>query len=137
MGELEDKINSVLGDPDQLKKITKMAQSFMAGSGTAEKPDSGGAGDKLGDMFKAFGGGDGEGGMDIDPAMISRITRLMSSGGAEKKQERALLEAMKPYMSEKRRSKMDKALRIAKLAGIAKLAMGELGVDGDDKPLSG
>ena len=135
MGELEDKINSVLGDPEQLKKITKMAQSFMAGSGTAEKPDSGGAGDKLGDMFKTLGG-DG-GGMDIDPAMISRITRLMSSGGAERKQERALLEAMKPYMSEKRRSKMDKALRIAKLAGIAKLAMGELGVDGDDKPLSG
>ena len=135
MGELEDKINSVLGDPEQLKKITKMAQSFMAGSGTAEKPDSGGTGDKLDDMFKTLGG-DG-GGMEIDPAMISRITRLMSSGGAERKQERALLEAMKPYMSEKRRSKMDKALRIAKLAGIAKLAMGELGVDGDDKPLSG
>ena len=39
----------------------------------------------------------------------------------------SLLEAMKPYLSEKRRAKMDKAIKIAGLARIARLAMGEMG----------
>lgn len=131
MSELEDRINSVLGDPKQLEKITKLAQSFMAG-GSAPNEASGSAPDALGDMLKdAVGGGM----PDLDPAMLARLSRAMSGG--DKKRERALLEAMAPYMSEKRRSKMDRALRIARLAGIARLAMGELGVDGDDKPLSG
>ena len=43
-----------------------------------------------------------------------------------------LLEAMRPYLSEKRRSKMDKAMKIAWLAQIARLAMGEMGGDGGD-----
>jgi len=56
----------------------------------------------------------------------------MGQGGGEKPQERALLEAMKPYLSEKRRSKMDRAMKLAKLARIARLAMGEMGGDGGD-----
>ncbi len=58
--------------------------------------------------------------------------RLLRQGGAEKPQEQALLEAMRPYLSEKRRSKMDKAMKIARLAQIARLAMGEMGGDGGD-----
>ncbi len=130
MGELEDRINSVLGDPKQLEKITKLAQSFMGGEaspGNTEAPQGG-----LGDILKAVGG---EGMPELDPAMLGKLSHALS--GDDKKRERALLEAMKPYMSAKRRSKMDKALRIARLAGVARLAMGELGVDGDDKPLSG
>ena len=63
--------------------------------------------------------------------MLARLSRALSSGG-EKKQERALLEAMKPYLSEKRRSKMDKAIKLARLASIARIAMGEMGGDGSD-----
>ncbi|MEI3101481.1 MAG: hypothetical protein V8T45_06720 [Oscillospiraceae bacterium] len=72
------------------------------------------------------------GGLGIDPASLQRLGRLLSRGGGQKPQERALLEAMKPYLSEKRRSKMDKAIKLARLAKIAQLAMGEMGGDGDD-----
>ena len=68
----------------------------------------------------------------IDPAMLARLSRAFSSGAGEKKQERALLEAMKPYLSEKRRSKMDKAIKLARLASIARIAMGEMGGDSSD-----
>ena len=53
--------------------------------------------------------------------MLSRI----QNGGSSDSQK--LLEAMKPFLAEKRRAKLDRAIRIAKLASIAELAMGENG----------
>ena len=35
MSELEDRINQILGDPEQMKKITNIAQSLMGGEGAA------------------------------------------------------------------------------------------------------
>ena len=70
-----------------------------------------------------------------DPGQMEKIAKLAKSfmaGGGEKKQERALLEAMLPYMSEKRRSKMTTAIKIARIAGIARAAMGEMGDEGGD-----
>lgn len=127
MSELEDRINSVLNDPKQMEKITKLAQSFMAG-GQGGADAEGAGGDKT-----AGAPGDIP---ELDPKFLNRLGTLLKSNAPEKKRERELLEAMKPYLSEKRRSKMDRAIRIARIAGIAKLAMGEMGGDGDDKPLS-
>lgn len=121
MSELEDKINSILGDPQQMEKITNMARSLMGGGGAESAPE--GEGKAESDVL---------GGLGIDPASLQRLGRLLSRGGDRKPQERALLEAMKPYLSEKRRSKMDKAIKLARLAKIAQLAMGEMGGDGDD-----
>lgn len=45
-----------------------------------------------------------------------------------KSEERALLEAMKPFLSERRREKMDKAMKLARLAGLAGIAAAEFGL---------
>lgn len=121
MSELEDKINAVLGDPKQMEQITKLAKSFMGGGtpGKAAEPEPKGEEDP----FASLG---------MDGATLQRLGRLLRQGGSEKPQEQALLEAMRPYLSEKRRSKMDKAMKIARLAQIARLAMGEMGGDGGD-----
>ena len=130
MSELEDKINGILGDPAQMEKIAGLAKSLMGGGDgstePAEKAKSAGGG--LDSLMQSLGGGEST----IDPAMLARLSRALSSGAGEKKQERALLEAMKPYLSEKRRSKMDKAIKLARLASIARIAMGEMGGDGSD-----
>lgn len=106
MAELEDMINSVLSDPEQMSKIAGLAQSLMGGesSSPSQPPFDQKA---MGIMQKVMGG-------DSKP------------GCSE-----ALLRAMQPYMSEKRRLKMDKALRLAKMAKLAGFAMEELG--GDNK----
>ncbi len=130
MSEFEDRINSVLNDPEQMDKIANLAKSLMGGEATREAPsDEGGMLGKIGELAKGLMGGDtpDKGGMDIDPAMLGRISSLVSAGSKQNSDQRALLEAMKPYMSEKRRQKMDKALKIAQLARIARLAMGEMG----------
>jgi len=115
VSELEDKINSVLSDPQQMDKIMGMARSLMGGGSNEPSAPAG-----MAELFPK----------ELDGAMLSKLSRLMSDGG-EKKQERALLEAMKPYMSQKRREKMDKAMKLARLARLAGLAMGEMGGDDD------
>ncbi len=132
MSELEDRVNSILNDPAQMDKIANLAKSLMGGEGKAQKQseaperDTGGLG-SIAELARSFMGDDGV----LDGAALGRISRVLSASGAQDNEKRALLEAMKPYMSEKRRTKMDKAIKIARLAKIAKIAMGEMGEDGD------
>lgn len=96
MSELEDRINSVLNDPGQMEQISKLAQSLM-------------------------GGGDAGG---IDTGVLSKLSSLAGNAG-ESGGKQALLNAMKPYLSEKRRMKLERAMRLASLAKIARLAFSE------------
>ena len=132
MSEFEDRINSVLNDPEQMDKIANLAKSLMGGEAQKADPGDGGMMGKLGELAKGLtgGGSSGRDGPAIDPAMLGKIGRLMKAGNAQNSNERALLEAMKPYLTEKRRQKMDRALQLAKLARIARIAMGEMG-EGD------
>ncbi|MDY4488839.1 MAG: hypothetical protein SPE18_12450 [Candidatus Limivicinus sp.] len=132
MSEFEDRINSVLNDPEQMDKIANLAKSLMGGEGQRADTGDGGMMGKLGELAKGLSGG-GSAAQEspaIDPAMLGKIGRLMKAGNAQNSNERALLEAMKPYLTEKRRQKMDRALQLAKLARIARIAMGEMG-EGD------
>ena len=132
MSEFEDRINSVLNDPGQMDKIASLAKSLMGCGAQSTDSGDGGMMGKLGELAKGLSGG-GSAGQEspaIDPAMLGKIGRLMKAGNAQSSNERALLEAMKPYLTEKRRQKMDRALQLAKLARIARIAMGEMG-EGD------
>ena len=99
MDDLERQLKSILSDPKQMEQIAGLARSLMgdgAKSNPAPEPEP-------------------------DTALLGRIASLMQSGGDGR--EQALLKAMEPYLSEKRRGKLDNALRLAKLARIARLAM--------------
>lgn len=95
MSELEDSLNSILNDPDKMQSIASMARSLMGGDAPESTPD-------------------------IDTGALKK---LMGSGSGNR--DTKLLEAMRPYLSDKRRSKMDRALKIARLASLAQLASGE------------
>ena len=113
MGEFEDKLNSILGDPEQMDKIAGLAKSLMGGEPETKENS---AFDGLGSMFGV------ESGMDL-----GKMARLLSSGIGQNDEKQALFNAMKPYLSEKRQAKMEKAIKLAGLARIARLAMGEMG----------
>jgi len=109
MAELEEMINSVLSDPKQMEMIAGLAKNLMGGD--EPKPQE----------SEPMG-------LPLDGAMLSKLQQLM--GNTEKAGEsEALLRAMQPFLSEKRRVKMDKALKLARLAKLAGFAMGELGGD--------
>lgn len=111
MSEFEDKLNKLLNDPHEMERFADFAKSIMGGSPGAQPSEKA-------EPFDA-----------PDPAMLQQLSGLLKNGGKDSK-DKKLLEAMRPYLSEKRRSKMDKAMKIARLAGIAELAAGSLG--GDD-----
>ena len=113
MSELEDKINSLLSSPEDMEKITKLAQSFMGGggeqtSGTEAQPN----------LASMLGG--------LDPGMLASIGKIMSKAGTGSDKS-AMLSAMGPYLGEKRREKMAKAIQIARIAKLAGTAFSEYG----------
>lgn len=108
MDDFGDKLNAILNDPAALSRIGELAKSVMGGE--SEKH---------------------EGSEEIDPGLIKRVMGLLKRNGV-KSEERALLEAMKPFLSERRREKMDKAMKLARLAGLAGIAAAEFGLGEGD-----
>lgn len=114
MSEFEDKLNSILSNPEELEKITRMAAQLMGGGehGAADGPSP--------DAACAAGV------PDFDPGMIGRIGKLL--GGMERKNDRgALIGALLPYLRPERQAKLQKAMRMAKMARLAGRAMREYG----------
>jgi len=120
MSEFEDRLSSILNDPARMEQITAMAQSLMGAQKAPEqtadtnpKPDSG--------LFET-----------LNPAVLGRLTTAMGSMN-RKDEKQALLEAMKPYLSDGRRQKLDRAMKLAKMIHMAELAFGAFGGEFDAK----
>lgn len=114
MGDFEDRLNSILNDPAQMEKITSMAKSLMGGSETAQEQPKAQPKKEAG-LFESF-----------DPAMLGRLTKVV--GGMNRNDDKqALLEAMKPYLSQRRREKLERAMKLAKMIHMAEIAFGALG----------
>lgn len=107
MDELEEKLNAVLNNPSELEKISKIASAIMGGSG--DKPEA------------------PPQEPDIDMGMLKQMLSGLRGNGGKKSESRDLLEAMKPFLAEKRRRKIDKAMKLARLASLAEIAVGGFG----------
>lgn len=62
----------------------------------------------------------------MDPAMLQKIAGIAQQSGIDKNQQ-GLLKALRPYLNEERIIKLEKAMRAAKIAGIASTALGGAG----------
>lgn len=106
MDDFESKLGQILGNPEMMGKIMSMAQSFGAQEAPPEPPPQ------------------QEASMpEIDFATIQKLTGLMSKAGVDSEQK-ALLSALSPYISGSRIHKLERAMRAAKLAGIATSFLG-------------
>lgn len=59
---------------------------------------------------------------DLDPALVQKGLRLFSEYSATDDRKIALLTALKPFLKEERLSKVDKAVQIAKLSRVIRVA---------------
>lgn len=102
MDDLNEKITALLSDPSALEGIRNMASSLL-GSAPPMKEEP------QGDIIMP----------DIDIGkLVSVIARLKNSGTDERSR---LLLALKPHLSEKRRERVDKAVKILKLLDVLPL----------------
>ena len=125
MAEFDDKLNSILGNPDAMSQIMQLAQS-LSGSGpepssappppppqqTAAPPPMGG-GDLFSSLSSLAGG--------VDPKFLSRLLPLIQElGGQRDSNARALLYALRPYLKEEKQDKVERALQLARLFHLGK-----------------
>lgn len=103
MSEFEEMLNGILSDPGQMKKIMSIAGSLMDSEKKQPEqevePVSGNVLSGLSNMPLG----------DI----MSTAKKVFGSGVGGRSEKTALLAAMKPWMSDKRRNKLDRAIKMA------------------------
>ena len=104
MEGMEDKLGAILGNPQMMQQIMSMAQALGA-SPPQEQPKP---------QPQAPG---------MDPAMLQNMMRIVQGSGIDSNQ-RALLKALDPYLTPDRLSRLERAMRAAKLANLASGLLG-------------
>ena len=132
MDDITSRIQSILNDEESMKQLNELADMLSSGmqSDGASADNGGQTGvPDLSALFGSIGGGqssDGspsssssDGGLfgDMDIGTIMNIMSAVSSVDTDSR-EASLILALKPYLSEKRRKKADKAVKMLKLLAI-------------------
>lgn len=137
MSDFEEKLNSVLSNPDAMSQIMNLAQSLNLGGGGGESPQGGqGGGSEPPSPSPPAGGGDGLGGLaglgsllgQIDPKWINRLLPLvgeLTGGGSDERMQ--LLYALRPFLKPERQDKVERAAKTARLIHVGKKLLQSMG----------
>ena len=131
MSDFEEKLNSVLSNPDAMSQIMNLAQSLNLGGGGGESPQGGqGGGNEPPPPPPPSGGGDGLGSLlgQIDPKWINRLLPLvgeLTGGGSDERMQ--LLYALRPFLKPERQDKVERAAKTARLIHVGKKLLQSMG----------
>lgn len=112
MSEMEEKLSSVLNNPQLMQQIFTMAQHL---GNTQTKQEDTPTDNKSSSGF------------NLDPKLIQTIAGLAQQNGVDQNQH-ALLQALSPYLSRDRVSKLERAMRAARMAGAASIFLNSGGM---------
>ena len=122
MAEFDEKLNSILSNPDAMSQIMQLAQSLSGGQEQPSAPPSPPPpptpaprqSAPAQDMLSSLAGG-------LDPKLLTRLLPLIQElGGQQDSNARALLYALRPYLREDRQEKVERALQLARLFHLGK-----------------
>ncbi len=105
LDQMEDKLGAILGNPQLMQQIMNMAQSLGQSAPSAPAPPKPEPVPQAPPTMP-----------DIDPAMIGKLMSIAGKSSIDRNQK-ALLQALQPYLSKERLQKLEKAMRAARLAG--------------------
>ena len=115
MSELDEKLSSILNNPQMMQQIMHLAQSMNAPESQKAPPSPAPAAPALPDA-------------PIDPSLLAKITGIMQRSSIDKDQK-LLLQALRPYLSSQKLHKLERAMHAAKMAGIASDVVGAQGLN--------
>ena len=127
MDNFEDKLNKILSSlssPEEMGKIMGLARSFSGSSQDGEHTPQPTGGQEPGGLTSMLG--------NIDPKVLSLLSRVLGEYSSKDNDKTALISALKPYLKEDRCEKIDRAAQVAKLARLAKSAFSEFSGGGGD-----
>lgn len=103
MDDLSARLAEILNDPESMARVREMAKGILGEGGTpnAETPFAN---------------------TSLDPEQISQVMQIVSLLGQDSPDSRAdLLLALKPHLGERRRRKVDTAVKLLKLVSLLPL----------------
>ena len=126
MGELEEKLGRILADQGAMEQIMSLAKSL--GAGQAGKGPGEGAPQTAPPPPAAPQPIQSEGGLldalgQVDPSVLAGAARLLGEYHRSDDSRTALLAALRPFVKERRYAKLDKAIQIAKLSRLIRMAL--------------
>ena len=130
MSDWEEKLNSVLGNPEMMGQIMSLAQSLGSSPSAppppAEAPPAPppAAPPNLSALLGGLSGG------GLDPRLMTAIGRILTESSGGEDHRTALLAALRPFVREQRYAKLDKAIQIARLSHMIRIALDVLKGDG-------
>lgn len=106
--QLQDKLNSILSDPEQMSGIFSVAQQLMGGTaGETDEPKPEQTAPLSGGLLSMLGGALG--------------------ASEDQSRNQALLSAMSAYLRPERREKMQRAMKLSRMMSLAGRVMKEYG----------
>lgn len=114
MSEMEEKLSAILNNPQMMQQIMSMAQVMGNSQQTQQtqqspQPRQEAPGPQE-SILPALA--------NLDPRMLQNIMGMARQGGVDQNQQ-ALLRALSPYLSRDRINKLERAMRAARMAGLA------------------
>ena len=109
MDDMESKMASILGNPQMMEQIQKLAQSFdtqNSGGSSQERPQQAASPESFPDL-----------------GIIQKISGLMGKSQINSNQK-SLLNALAPYVNSQRIRRLERAMRAAKMASMASALLG-------------
>ena len=106
MSEMEEKLGAILNNPQMMQQIMSLAQAMNQPQQNQQKD----APQKQEAASSPF--------PNIDPGMLQKLSGLARQNGVDQNQQ-SLLRALSPYLSRERVSKLERAMRAAKMARMA------------------
>ncbi len=108
MSEMEEKLGQILSNPQMMQQIMSLAQAMNASQPQKQEPTPPPKPPQP--TVPAI--------PDIDPNLLRSLSSMTRQGGIDQNQQ-ALLKALSPYLSQSRVNKLERAMRAAKMAGLA------------------
>ena len=132
MGEFEEKLNSILGDKEAMGQIMALAQSLGKPAPPAPEPEEETrepGWERTGAPAPESGAGADPQSMlgSLDPRMVQMGMRLLKEYRTGDDRNAALLAALRPFLRKERYARLDRAIQIARLSRVLRVAFQSLG----------
>ena len=145
MGELEEKLNTILGDPAAMGQIMALAQSLGRSAPESPQEDQEGGGETAGEepgweragtvpvsaapppALETGGENPLAALSSLDPRLIQMGMRLWQEYQGGDQRTTDLLQALRPFLRKERQAKLERAVQLAKLSHVIRVALQVLG----------
>ncbi|MBR7146422.1 MAG: hypothetical protein IKD11_01725 [Oscillospiraceae bacterium] len=123
MSEFENKLNTLLADPNAMAQVMQLAESLQGQLGSSGESAPPPPKENANDLLSQLTGG-------LDPALLTRLLPVVQQlNRPESSETSQLLYALRPFLRPERRDKVERAAQLARLFHLARVFFTKEGKD--------